>query len=168
MRHIFTKGLKSARDALIEIDHPIILLSKSDKKYWSFSDDWTDSYDFVRANKSKDYEFKVLPTVTDKYYSCYFVENEHIVTLEKKVSDNNYNLSKKSRKKIVEINEIIEFAIKCHKISGFYFSRIDIGIDNGNFVLVDIFRFPQLKNLTRLNINLSKIVTETIIDSNKF
>lgn len=163
-KHIFTKGIKSARDALIEIDHPIMIISKNEKKNWTFSDDWTESYDFIRANKSKDYEFKVLPGEVRKFLSCYIVGDKKLALIEKTVKNNNYNFSTKTDKKITENPEAENIALQAHKESGFFFSRVDIGIDEGKFILVDIFRFPKINNLIKFDKDMTKKICDEILD----
>lgn len=47
-------NIKTARDILIEIEHPIFIKSFSEKKHkekFILSTDWTDSYDYIRTEK---------------------------------------------------------------------------------------------------------------------
>lgn len=153
LRHVYTTGLKSSRDVLMELEHPTIVkpLDLAKERY-TFSEDWTESYDIVRTEKSKRYEF-VEASADDSFIRVYLI-NSVIVGAIKKTSlepDRKLNLAKKSKISKYEVTpQLEEYAKKTAQISGYTMCSIDFIKIDDSYKIIEIDRSPKLLSFNKM------------------
>lgn len=161
-----TLGLKSARDILMDFNHPALVkpLENSSSTY-TFSDDWTDSYDIVRTEKSKKFEFQELPNVQG-YYNAIVIGNEVVGVVKKvaKESDLRLNFSKKfSYEEVEDASKIMDFALKAHQAVGYDVTMVDIVDVEGELKVLEVNRAPRFERFqTVTGVNVAEKIIEFV------
>ena len=151
---VITSGLKSSRDVLMDLAHPIIVKpDQSRKERFTVSYDWTDSYDIVRTESSKKFEFQQLAE-SDKFIRVYTIGNEVIGGLQKTITahDNKLNYSDKFSNEVIEINnEISSLCKKINKVLDLTFTQIDLVEVDGEYKIAEVKRAPDFRLFTKLS-----------------
>lgn len=161
-----TNGLKSARDILMDFNHPALVkpLNETSKSY-TFSDDWTDSYDIVRTEKSKKFEFQELPEV-QSFYNAIVIGNEVLGVVKKTAKENDLRLnfaSKFSYEKVDNANEVSQIALRAHKAVGYEITMIDIVDVEGELKVLEVTRAPKfLKFQSVTGVNVAEKIVDFI------
>lgn len=153
INRIRTSGIKTARDVLMEFPHPILIkpLDESKERY-TVSEDWTDSYDIVRTEKTKRFEIQELLN-SEVYFRVYVVGNEIAGVLKKYVleKDLRLNYAPKTRSEVYEITEQIkQIAIKSTSCLKYEIATIDMAYKNEDLVVLNIERAPKFKLFNKL------------------
>lgn len=162
IKKVVTSGIKTARDVLIEIPHPIIIKSEDTKNERIYSDDWTDSYDTARTSKSKSFSFiEALPVNT--YYSVYVVGEDIIHTTLKTVAkhDKRLHLGKLINVETVECTE--SMSRRVHQVRnclGFEIMRVDLALKENECIVLDVKKYPAFSTLEG---NTGAIIAEHIV-----
>lgn len=163
---VFTLGLKASRDILMELGHPIIVKPKNSKKErYTVSEDWTDSYDIVRTEKSRKFELQEFID-TKNIYRVYMVGQDVIGGIKKEVIsfENKLHYSDKFKDEVFEVNNIlINIAKQVSETLGFAFFHIDFVEANGRFHVLNVKRSTDFRNFSRLSgINYTEKIAEYI------
>lgn len=153
LKRTITTGLKSARDVLMEFNHPAIVkpLDLPAERY-TFSEDWTESFDIVRSEKSKKYEF-VEAIENDAFIRVYLINNKVINALRKVSLDpeKKLNLSSKTKSEKFELSdEIIQIAEKASSVSGYEICSIDMVETEEGYKIIELERSPNFLNLNKV------------------
>ncbi len=152
-----TNSLKSGRDVLMEIEHPVLLMSNTEeKKSMSISDEWTDSYDVVRTSKQKKFIFQqYIPALS--YVRIYIIGGEVIGGIQKDIMEEEpkLNHSRWARNKKIEVaDEIAQLAIDASTALNYEISAVDIVIHSGHKYVLGVHRSPRFsifQRVTKIN-----------------
>lgn len=145
---VLTNSLKSARDVLMDIDHPIIIKPSGDgiKQKAVVSEDWTDSYDFARTNKDKAFLF-LKHLNLNSYHRLYVVGSEVIGGTKRTIVDQELKLQYSSEFKTTALKEINdderELALKAALALHFEIAAIDIVEHEGLLYVLETKRSPK-------------------------
>lgn len=150
---IRTSGLKTARDILMEFPHPILIkpLDESKERY-SISEDWTDSFDIVRTEKSKRFEFQEL-IEADFYIKVFVIGDKIVGSLKKNILDNDLrlNFAPKTKSQKYEVTEEIkDLVLKTTKVLNYEIASIDLVFRNKKPIIIGIERSPKYQIFNRI------------------
>lgn len=147
-----TFSLKSARDVLMEFAHPILVRPLEDsKERYTASEDWTDSYDIVRTEKSKKFEFQAL-LQTDNFLRVYIVGDKVLGCIKKTVLDDDARLNyaeKFKNEKGMLSSELESIALKAAKALGYQIASVDIVVNESKPYVLDVSRSPKFKTFNK-------------------
>lgn len=167
-------NLKTARDILIELEHPIFIkihLKKSNKKKLIFSTDWTDSYDYIRTeNFSKLQLFKIDTEIN--IIRSYLIGNKLLGTLEIIPKSKKPKLSYEI-KKFKYKNYEYEVEGELEKISQDISNILNTSIcyieyikTKNNYIVCNVKRMPKFKVISKITgINFSSKIGELIANA---
>lgn len=166
-----TEGLRAARDVLIDLDHPIIILPfEGREKRAVISDDWTESFDVVKSEKIKIFDFLEIPEKIYRsgfYNTSIFVGNTIIFNAEVHTKDRLLWASTLKKYKITELTENIINQLQTVKSSlELDICQIDFYIEEKTeeIVILNISFFPSIYSIeNKFKINLAKEIAEFII-----
>jgi glutathione synthase/RimK-type ligase-like ATP-grasp enzyme len=163
---VFTMGLKTARDVLMDIEHPILIKSNYDStKHVTMSEDWTDSYDMVRTTKQKQFEFQGFID-TDHYFKIYVIGDKVIGGLQKTIAKGELGLNdaKKVKSSAISVNqEMSDLAVRATKALKLEVSTVDIVTDGEKSYVIGIQRAPAFLKFSKLSgINFAKEILDYI------
>jgi glutathione synthase/RimK-type ligase-like ATP-grasp enzyme len=152
-----TNSLKSGRDVLMEIAHPVLLVSnKDDKKNLAISEDWTESYDIVRTSKQKKFVFHQYINLS-KYNRVYVIGGEVIGGLEKEITEEEpkLNHSQKSKNRTLAVTEEMGvLAVRASAALNYEISAVDIVSYNDKLYVLSVHRAPRFsifQRVTKIN-----------------
>lgn len=162
---ITAEGIKASRDILMEIEHPIVIKVENQEKKNEivFSDDWIDSYDFVRTTKANNFLFRKA-SEADFYYQIYVIGEEVVGCLKKTPIDEKFklNYSKDVKTEIVNIDDgIRDTALKAAKVLNLDVASFDIVLEDGHPYILDANRAPRFVKFQKATeINFAQKVIE--------
>lgn len=153
LKRVITPSIKSSRDVLMEFEHPVIVkpLDLSPERY-TYSEDWTESYDIVRTEKSKKYEI-IQAINTDTYTRVYMVGFDVIGAIKRRGTDpeKKLNLAKKTLNQIVELSgDIKAVCSRAAKTVSYEICSIDIVEDNEEIKIIELDRSPKFSTFNKL------------------
>ncbi len=166
-----TEGLRAARDVLIDLDHPIIILPFEGKeKRAVISDDWTESFDVVKSEKVKIFDFLEIPEEiykTNSYHTAIIVGNKIIFSAEVLTKDKLFWASPLKKYKSSELDsEIINQIYNIKKILNLDICQIDfyISSESEKITVININPFPSIFSIeNKFKSNLAKEIAEFIV-----
>lgn len=161
---IRTSGLKAARDILMEFPHPILIKPlEEDKERYIVSEDWTDSYDIVRTEKTKRFEFQEL-VQADYFVKVFVIGNKIVGAIKKNILENDLrlNFAAKTRSEKFEADEALKgFALKVTDTLKYEIASVDFVMKNNTPVLIAADRSPKFKIFDKF---AEKKFAESVID----
>jgi glutathione synthase/RimK-type ligase-like ATP-grasp enzyme len=169
-----TVGIKSARDILMEIEHPITIkfekTSKDGNKETKviFSDDWTESYDLVRTNKNKEFTFRTVVN-TDHYFKVYVIGDEVVGGLCKRLTEDTFklNYSKNVKSKSITVTDAMaDISLRACKALSIQIASVDLVVVDGQISILDVHRAPKFVKFQKLsNVDFADRVIQYCIDT---
>lgn len=153
LKRVITTSIKSSRDVLMDLAHPVIVKPLDlPKERYTYSEDWTESYDIVRTEKSKKYEFIEVPD-TNSFIKVYIVGNKYIGALLKENidSEKKLNLAKKIKTSKIEIGpEVIAQCESAARAMGYFACSLDLVQTEEGFKTIEIDRAPVSGKFNKL------------------
>ncbi len=148
-----TTGLKSARDVLMEIDHPILIKSEdAAQKKITISEDWTESYDIVRTSKSKNFLFQQLVDV-DHFFKVYVIGKKAVGGMKRVIQGDERLLqySPNIKSENVELNaKLTELALNACSTLKVEIASVDIIVHSGKHFVLAVHRAPKFLRFQKL------------------
>lgn len=158
----FTQSLKAARDILIEVDHPLVIYSDNNgSSKLLVSEDWTDSYDFVKTAKSRNFIFQKVYNAN--YFLRVYVIGKVICIIKKTPSNHveALNFDTRFKNELIQNPDIAEFANDLCRQLEYEYCYIDILETDQAPIVLDIKRAPQIAKVSRFcKINFSHKILE--------
>lgn len=154
LNRVRTLGLKAARDILMEFPHPVLVkpLEQSKEKY-AASEDWTDSFDIVRTEKSKKFEFVELVNATS-FYRVFVIGAQVIGALRKVPMENDQRLNFAAKIKNIKVevdDQMRDFSLKATKALGYEIASVDIVLKDDKLALLAVDRAPKFHQFNKWN-----------------
>jgi glutathione synthase/RimK-type ligase-like ATP-grasp enzyme len=154
LKRFFTTGIKAARDVLMEFEHPIIVKPLDlPKDRYTYSEDWTESYDIVRTEKSSRYELIHVPK-TQEFIRVYTIGHKVVGALKKinNEYDQKLNVGKKYLCSIYEPDaNLRELAEKSSLIAECEICSFDFVKSNNEWYLIDFNQSPLFLSFNKLS-----------------
>jgi glutathione synthase/RimK-type ligase-like ATP-grasp enzyme len=154
VQSIFTLGRKTARDILIDLPHPILIKQdNSDTKNYIMSDEWTDSYDAVRTNTYKKFEFQEYVN-TRTLYRVHMIGEHVIGGLKRQIldKDNKLSFSNKFKSTFFRVEDhLADLSKKVSQALDFAFFHIDFVEINGQFYVFNVKRSTDFRLFSKLS-----------------
>ncbi len=154
VQSIFTLGRKTARDILIDLPHPILIKQNgSDTKDYIISEEWTDSYDIVRTNTHKKFEFQNY-VQTQILYRVYMIGQQIIGGLQRQMLDQNnkFSFSNKFKSTFFQVEgHLADLSQKVSQALDFAFFHIDFVEVNGQFYVFNVKRSTDFRLFSKLS-----------------
>ncbi|MCX8035221.1 MAG: hypothetical protein N3A71_02995 [Candidatus Dojkabacteria bacterium] len=166
-----TAGLRAARDVLIDLEHPIMILPFEGKETRAeISDDWTESFDVVKSEKIKIFDFLEIPEniyKTGTYNTSIIVNNKIIFNAEVSTKDKLLWASTLKKYKTIEPTETTVNQLQnIMSLLELDICQIDFYIDeNSNEIIVlNISLFPSIYSIeNKFKVNLAREIAEFIV-----
>jgi RimK family alpha-L-glutamate ligase len=152
---VLSNGLKTARDVLMEIEHPILIksISEENKIKVTHSEDWTDSYDYARTNKIKSFVYTHSYPV-EKFQRIFVIGNKVTGGFERtdigKEEKLNYITKYKTRNLDLS-KEQTELALAAVKASKFEIASVDMIEHQDNLYILDVNRSPRFSSFQKVS-----------------
>lgn len=164
INRVITTGIKTARDVLMDFQHPILIKPLDQtKKRCTVSEDWTESYDIVRTEKTKKFEIQEL-LESKEYFRAFVVGNKVVGVLKRRVLEDDLRLNHacKAQSEVCEVtNELNELAIKSASAIKYEIASVDITYKKENLVVLNIER---VKRFSLFNKFFERKFEDLIID----
>jgi glutathione synthase/RimK-type ligase-like ATP-grasp enzyme len=160
-----TNGLKSARDVLMEMDHPILIKYRDDAQRLTsiVSEDWTESYDLVRTTKTKNFSF-IKYTDARSFLQVFIIDSLAVAALHRDIQDKEPKLhySESFQSSVATIDEPVkEIAAKACNALGIQIGTVDILQTSDECIVLDVHRAPNFMRFQKI----AKVnVVEKIVD----
>lgn len=153
LKRVITPSMKSSRDVLMEFEHPVIVkpLDLSSERY-SFSEDWTESYDIVRTEKSRKYEI-IQAMDTDTYTRVFVIGFEVAGAMERKSADpeKRLNLSRKTFNTKIDLDDAgKEICTNAAKSVGYEVCTVDLVQTEEGWKIIELDRSPKFASFNKL------------------
>jgi len=162
-----TGSLKSARDVLMEIEHPILVkyLNEKNKLTVVASEEWTESYDLVRTNKQKKFSFQQYVDA-QSYNRIFVINGKTLGGVRKTILDEEPKMQYSSKFKLQKValtSEQEELAIKACKALKIEIGAVDIIEQNNELFVIEVHRSPKFLRFEKLTkINFAESILEYI------
>ncbi len=154
VQSIFTLGRKTARDILIDLPHPILIKQdNTDTKNYVMSEEWTDSYDAVRTNTYKKFEFQDYVN-TRTLHRVYMIGEQIVGGLRRQIldQDNKLSFSNKFRSAFFQVEgNLADLSQKVAQALEFAFFHIDFVEINGQFYVFNVKRSTDFRLFSKLS-----------------
>jgi RimK family alpha-L-glutamate ligase len=148
-----TNSLKSGRDVLMEINHPILIKTNAgDDNSIMISEDWTDSYDHVRTDKQKSFLFQQY-VKTNTYARVFVIGGKVIGGISKEIMEEEpkMNHSRWAKNRKLEVShEVATIASSACEALGYEIASVDILEHDGKHYVLGVHRSPRFTIFQRV------------------
>ncbi len=153
MNRVITPSIKSSRDVLMDFEHPVIVkpLDLPSDRY-TFSEDWTESFDIVRSEKSKRYEI-IKAVQNEGYIKIYLIGFQIIGAIKRKSIDPEakLNLGRKFKSAKYNVDENLQkIAVNAAESVGYEICSIDLVETDTGWRVIELDRAPNFSTFNKI------------------